>query len=118
MPSFSLLEMTVDAAKAGPLGCDFIPASTAPLQAGTKRKSLLAFVSGVRVPKDSLSQLTDHLTPFTRGQEGGLAATLGLALYPLSSGWFNAHENPSITDKSQCVPIHRLKHPNHSLLLD
>lgn len=89
--------MTLDAAKAGPLSCDFIPATTAPLQAGTKRKSLLAFVPGVRVPKDSLSQLTDHFTPFTRGQEGGLAATLGPALHPLSSGWFNSHENPNVT---------------------
>lgn len=81
MSSFSLLEMTLDAAKAGPLGCDFIPVITAPRQAGTKRKSLLAFVSGVSVPKDSLSQLTDHFTPFTRGQEGDLAATLGPALH-------------------------------------
>lgn len=83
-------------AKAGPLGCDFIPVITAPRQAGTKGKSLLAFVSGVRVPKDSLSQLTDHFTPVTRGQEGDLAAALGPALHPLSSRWFNSHENPNV----------------------
>lgn len=96
MPSFSLLEMTLDAAKPGALGCDFSPEITAPRQAGAKGESLLAFVSGVGVPKDSLTQLTDHFTPFTRGKEGDLAATLGPALYPLSSRWFNSHENPNI----------------------